>query len=202
MKRNRLLSLLAAGLALGFVACNDSADTTAGNPDSINNTGTTADNTAGAASSSGDYSAFADDLEKNSQAGYYLNAKTGKPMKLKVNRTTGEISDETTGEPVWRYVDNRNWWVYGIDDSDWHWDTVGEAKMQNDQLVYKADDGSWISYDKQWMSSDDRINKSWKEKSGNTKIKVSKDGDIKIKDESGKVKYDADDNKIKTDSSK
>ncbi len=200
MKKNKVFSLFVAALTLGFTACNNSSDEKASTGDSATSTAENA--SASSANSNNDYSAFADSVERNSQAGHYLNAKTGKPLKLKVNRSTGEILDETTGEPVWHYVDNRNWWVYGIDDSDWYWDTMGEAHMEKDQLMYKDDNGKWVDYDVRWKSADEKITKGWKEKSGNTKIKVSKDGDIKVKDESGKTKYDADDNKIKTDTSK
>jgi hypothetical protein len=199
MKKNKIFGLLTAGLALGFVACNDSSDKTGTATDSL---GTNTDNTATVTDNTTvDYSAFADSVERNSQSGYYLNARTGKPQKLKVNRTSGEITDESTGEPVWRYVDNRNWWVYGLDDSDWSWDTRGEAKLQGDKLVYKGDGDKWVEYDDQWKMEDETITKGWKDKSNGVKIKVGKDGDIKIKDKSGTVKYDADDNKIKTDSS-
>lgn len=190
-------------MVMSFAACNNSSDNTGANDSLTNNTDSlNAANAAGSASSTSDYSAFADSIERNSQAGHYLNPRTGKSMKLKVNRSTGEIMDETTNEPVWRYVDNRNWWVYGIDDSDWHWDTMGEARMQGDQLQFKGENNTWANYDAQWKDTDEKINKSWKTKVGDTKIKVSKDGDIKIKDDKGKVKYDADDNKIKTDTSK
>jgi hypothetical protein len=36
------------------------------------------------------------------------------------------LCDENN-EPVWRYVDKRNWWVYGVND-DWNWIKLGEAK--------------------------------------------------------------------------
>jgi hypothetical protein len=48
---------------------------------------------------------------------------------------------------------------------------------------------------------DEKMMTDWKTKNGGTKIKISKDGDIKVKNESGKVKYDGDDNKMKKDSS-
>jgi uncharacterized protein (DUF2147 family) len=59
-----------------------------------------------------------------------------------------------------------------------------------------------MTYDDRWKKEDEKMTKDWKTKHGNTKIKISKDGDIKVKDESGKVKYDADDNKMKVDTSK
>ncbi len=197
MKQNRFFALLIAG-ACTFTACNDSGENTSATGDTTNNT---VDNTGAAntATNTNEYAAFADELETNSAQGYYVNPKTGKPYKkLTVNRTSGEITDENN-EPVWRYVDNRDWWVYGLNESDWSWNKLGEAKMDKEQLTYKDDSGNWVSYDTYWKSKDENISKSWKTKSGDTKIKVSKDGDIKIKDENGKTKYDADDKKVKTD---
>ena len=199
MKHNKFFSLLLAVGVAGLMSCNDDSTTTATTNDSMPPT-TTTDNTTMTNSSTVDYSAFADDIEKNST--YYANPRTGKKYtKLTVNRNSGEIMDENN-QPVWRYVDTRNWWVYGLDDEDWTWEKMGEAKMDKDQMMYKDDSGKWVNYDTRWKMEDENFDKSWKSKSGDTKIKVSKDGDIKIKDEDGKVKYDADDNKMKTDSSK
>lgn len=194
MKKSKLFTFLMAGLAFAFTACNDSADNTEASADSLNT------NTAvNAETSTGDYSAYAEEIEKNSSQGYYVNPRTGKPYKkLSVNRSTGEITDENN-EPVYRYVDNRDWWVYGLDNTDWTWEKMGEAKLDKDQLMYKDDSGNWVTYDAYWKTKDDDVSKSWKTKSGDTKIKFDKDGDIKVKDENGKVKYDADDNKVKTD---
>lgn len=206
MKKNKLAGFLVAGIALSMVACNDSSNTASENTDSLN-AARAADsaNAANAAmtnsNSTNDYSAFADSVERNSKAGYYVNAKTGKKQNLKVDRTTGSVTDEQTGEPVWHYVDNRNWWVYGLNDSDWNWDKMGEAKLDNNKILYKGDNDTWTNYDAQWKASDEKLEKSWKTRIGDTKIKMDKDGDIKVKDKTGTVKYDADDNKIKSDSS-
>ncbi|MBO9683030.1 MAG: hypothetical protein J7502_10250 [Flavisolibacter sp.] len=196
MKQNKIFTLLMALGVAAFVSCNNSSDATADNSDS-----TGAYSTAGNSTSTTNYSAYADEIEKNSSEGHYINPKTGKTYKkLTVNRENGEITDENN-EPVWRYVDKRTWWVYGVDD-DWHWTKLGEAKMEKDQLVYKDNSGKWVSYDKAWLTNDETLNKTWKAKSGDAKIKFDKDGDIKYKDDSTRIKYDADDNKIKTDSSK
>jgi hypothetical protein len=196
MKQKKIFTLLMAFGIAAFVSCNNSSDTAANNDDS-SGLNSTADNNT----STGDYAAHADQIEKNSSEGYYINPKTGKPYgKLTVNRKTGEITDENN-EPVWRYVDKRTWWVYGVDD-DWNWTKLGEAKMNNDQLIYKDDNGNWVAYDKRWSNNDEAISKTWKAKSGNAKIKFDKDGDVKYKDDSTRVKYDADDNKMKSDSSK
>jgi hypothetical protein len=195
MKQNKIFVLLMALGVTAFLSCNNSSDTTA------NNDSTGVNTTASNNTSTSNYSAYADEIEKNSAEGNYINPKTGKAYsKLTVNRETGEITDENS-EPVWRYVDKRTWWVYGVDD-DWYWTKLGEAKMNNDQLLYKDDSGNWVAYDKVWSTDDATINKTWKAKSGDAKIKFDKDGDIKYKDDSTRIKYDADDNKIKTDTSK
>jgi hypothetical protein len=195
MKQNKIFVLLMALGVTAFLSCNNSSDATA------NNDSTDINSTASGNTSTSNYSAYADEIEKNSAEGNYINPKTGKAYsKLTVNRETGEITDENN-ETVWRYVDKRTWWVYGVDD-DWYWTKLGEAKMDNDQLLYKDDSGNWVVYDKAWSSNDETINKTWKAKSGDAKIKFDKDGDIKYKDDSTRIKYDADDNKIKTDSSK
>jgi hypothetical protein len=201
MKRNQLFGIMAAALATGFVACNNDSDGTASTDtttvESTNSTTTTTTTT-----STSDYAALADSARINSEAGYYLDPKTGKPLKIKVDTQTGQRLNAETGEPVWRYVDNRTWWVYGGSDNNTMWDTVGTARMEKNRVTYRGDNDQWVDYDNRWKSEDVKMEKEWKEKFGDTKIKVSKDGDIKIKDENGKVKYDADDNKIKRDSSK
>jgi hypothetical protein len=199
MKQNKIFTLLLALGVAGFMSCNDDSKTGASTDTTTNNT-TAADNNT--ATSTNDYSAYADEIETNSAKGRYINPRTGKAYKkITVNRSTGELMDENN-EPVWRYVDNENWWVYGLDDDDWTWRSMGEAKMDKDRLMYKDDSGNWVDYDKRWKTDDENMGKSWKTKSGDTKIKFSKDGDVKIKDESGKTKYDADDNKVKTDTTK
>jgi hypothetical protein len=188
------VGLFTAFLAVGFVACNnDSENTTASDT-----TTTITENTATTINTSTtDYAAMADSFNLNSEAGVYLNPRTGRSMKIKVDPQTGMRTDATTGEPVWRYVDKRTWWVYGGDS----WDSQGEAKMEGNKIMYKGDDDTWVNYDKRWPD-DDQMQKSWKTKMGDTKIKVGKDGDVKIKDESGKTKIDGDDGKVKIDSSK
>jgi len=193
MKR-RFFSFCVAAAAIGFAACNNDGTTSATN-DSANNNNTASTPTT-SNESVGSYAAMADSVEKNSAAGYYLNPRTGKPYSsLKVDRSTGRITDET-GEPVWRYVDRRNWWVYGdndYNDSMYNWNQVGEAQMEGENLRYKGDDDKWVDYDTKWKKSDDE----WKMKSGDTKIKVEKDGDVKIKEGDQKTKIDEDGTKKK-----
>ncbi len=193
MKKTKLFGFAAAALSLGFVACNnDAADTSS--TDSVSTTTNT--EMTSTPTSTVDYAAMADTFTMGSNEGRYLDARTGKPIKINVDRTTGQRTNADNGEPVWRYVDNRTWWVYGGDS----WDTLGESRMENGKLMYKGDNDAWDTYEKRWPDAD-KMEKDWKTKIGETKIKVSKDGDIKVKDENGKVKYDADDNKIKVDTS-
>ncbi len=197
MNKTKFWSFCAAAPSVGFVACNNDADNTADTTDTTS-TMTTTENTATTTNTSTtDYAAMADTFTMGSNEGRYLDARTGKPLKINVDRTTGKRTNAETGEPVWRYVDSRTWWLYGGDD----WDTIGEARMDNGKVMYKGDNDSWVDYDKRWPD-DMKMEKDWKTKVGDTKIKMSKDGDIKVKDENGKVKYDADDNKVKTDSSR
>jgi hypothetical protein len=184
----KIFSFLGASVILGLVACNNDSTTTGSNDSTV---------TTNTVTSTGDYAAKADSIRINSEAGNYLDAKTGKAVKLKMDASTGQVTNAETGEPVWRYVDRRNWWVYGGD----NWDKLGEARMDSDHLMYRTDDDKWVDYDVRWKDEDMKLEKDWKAKYGDTKVKVGKDGDIKVKDEEGKVKYDADDNKIKTDSS-
>ena len=214
MKRRFLSFCAFATVAISVTACNNTG-TTSGTTDSSNNTSSTnttstTNSTMTATSSVGNYAAMADTVEKNSQQGYYLNPKTGKPYKsLKVDRTTGRISDET-GEPVWRYVDNRNWWVYGDKGTDTTttWSQVGEAKMDKDKLTYHGDGDKWVNYDDRWMKDDEMMVKKWKSSDNGMKQKVTTENGDKIKiktDEDGnlkKIKVNGDKMKMGKDSSK
>ena len=184
-------------MAFGVSACGNSANESA-NSDSATNTTTNIETTT--ATSTGDYAAMADSVERNSQQGYYLNPKTGNAYNnLKVDRSTGRVTTEA-GEPVWRYVDNRNWWVYGYDNSDRNWRQLGEARMQDEKLQYKGDNDQWMDYDARWKKDDGLLEDEWKKETENSKMKVEEDGDSKLKTEDGtKIKQEADgDLKIKT----
>jgi hypothetical protein len=202
--KKQLFSILA--LAIGFTACNSDGDKTAGTNDSTSTsttvtttTGDTANTATTSNTSNTDYAALADSFRVNSQAGNYLNPRTGKPLRIRYDATTHRAIDEATGEPVWRYVDRRNWWVYS-DDND-NWIQSGSAKMDNNKLMYEGDNDAWVDYDTRYKTDDEQKMKTWKERVGDTKIKVDKDGDVKVKDKKTgeKTKYDADDNKVKND---
>ena len=191
--KNKFLSFCAAAtLAIGFTACSNSG-TSSENSDTSSTT-TASSSTAEtvspttSATSENRYAAMADSVERNSQQGYYLNPKTGKPYKsLKVDRTSGSITDDA-GEPVWRYVDNRNWSVYGGD----NWSQVGEAQMEGDRLRYKGDGDKWVDYDTRWKTDDMDMDKKWKESANGVKTKTEADGDVKMKDGDTKIKMETD----------
>lgn len=148
MKKANVFSLMAAGLTLGFAACNNSSDT-AGTTDSTSTTTSTSTVT-----STNNYAARADTVKANVTAGNYLNPSTGKAYTtLNVDQSTGALTDES-GRPVRRYVDKRNWWVYDANS----WDTVGSAEMRNGSLMYRGSKGDWETYDKRW--SDDMVDSS------------------------------------------
>ena len=202
MKKTNFFSFLALALSLGVVACNDDADSTSTTDTSTTTmettTATTDPNTTSTMNTNtSDYAALADTFRMNSEASNYLDPRTGRSIKIGVDPQTGTRYNLSTEEPVWRYVDKRTWWVYGGD----NWDTMGEARMEDNKIMYKGDGDKWMTYDDRWKMEDEKMMTDWKTKNGGTKIKISKDGDIKVKDESGKVKYDGDDNKMKKDSS-
>ena len=199
MKKQFLSVAIVAGMAFGVIACSNNASETASS-DSASTTNTMGNTETTTATSTGDYAAMADTVERNSQQGYYLNPRTGKAYNnLKVDRSTGRVSTEA-GEPVWRYVDNRNWWVYGYDNNNSNWRQMGEARMDNDRLMYKGDGDQWVDYDTRWKKDDGILEDEWKKKTEDGKMTVEEDGDVKIKKEDGtKIKKEADgDLKIKT----
>lgn len=189
--KKQIFSFCAAA-AMFTVACNNDSET------QVVSDSTKTDSSVTTTTSSTDYTAKADSIRLNSQAGNYLNPKTGKPIRLKMDVSTGAVTNEETGEPVWRYVDRRNWWVYGGED----WSKIGEARMENNKIVYRSEDDKWVTYDELWKTEDVKMEQDWKAKYGDTKIKVGKDGDLKIKDEQGKTKVDGETGKTKVDSSR
>jgi hypothetical protein len=193
MKRRFLSFCATAALAISFTACNNTAEDSATNDSTNSTTTTTTSSTPVTTTSEGNYAALADSVERNSQQGYYLNPRTGRSYSsLKVDRSTGRVTDDA-GEPVWRYVDRRNWWVYGGD----NWGQVGEARMDGDKLMYKGDGDNWIDYDTRWKADDEEMDKKWKSKDGEIKVKTEKDGDMKIKVGDEKIKVDEDGTKKK-----
>ena len=166
-----------------FVSCNDNAENT-GDADTTTTDMVTTNTT-------GDYSAMADEFETNSNAGRYYDARSGQPIRISVDRTTGTKTNASTNEPINRYI-------YVMDDEWWAYDNqgnrLGKAKMENNQVWYEGDDGKWVDYDTKWKMEDDEM----KMKSGDTKIKVE-DDESKIKTENMKIKREDGETKVKTD---
>ncbi len=187
-----ILSLMAASL-LFFSSCNNDADGD-NNKDSATTTGTT-DN-GGSTTTTTDYAAKADEFDRNSEAGKYMDVRTGKPVKLSMDRTTGRVTNKENNQEVTRYiyVDNNDWWVY-----DWEGNKLGQAKWENDKVLFD-DNGNWVDYDAKWKDEDAKIKMDEDEaklKTDDTKIKVEKDGDTKIKTDDKKIKKDEDGTKVK-----
>jgi len=171
-----------AALAIGFTACNSDSNTTA-TTDSATNGSTTTTNT-----STSDYAAMADEYERNSEAGKYMDARTGKPIRISVDRTTGKRLNAETNEPITRYifVDNNDWWAY-----DWEGNRLGRAKLEGDKVLYETDNNEWVDYDVKWKNDDGET----KMKSDDMKVKTEADGDMKIKTDDKKIKVE--DGKVK-----
>jgi len=197
--KQRLFGFCAVAVAVSFAACtNDSTNANTADSTSTSTTNTTATTQTTSSTSEGNYAALADSVEKNSQQGYYLNPKTGKAYNnLKVDRSTGRITDES-GEPVWRYVDSRNWWVYGDNDYNddmYNWQQIGEAKKEGEKLTYKGDDDKWVDYDTKWKVSDNGMKQKMTTEDGDKiKVKTDEEGNTKIKVNDEKVKVDKDGN--------
>ena len=202
MKKEKFFSLLAAALSIGFVACNNEGDSTA-------SADSTAADDAGSSTatttitSTNNYAALADSARINSEAGNYLDPRTGRPIRINVDPQTGARTNAETGEPVWRYVDKRTWWVYGGTPDAPEWDRLGEARLQGSKIEFKDSNDAWVDYDRLYKAQDDKNAEEWKMKVGDMKIKVEEDGDMKVKSPDGKYKVDADgDTKLKTDDKK
>jgi|GEM_PF-707450 len=235
MKKMKWLSL--ATLVAALTACGSGSNNGETADSTTTATTTTTEQTTN--TSSGNYAAMADSFRVNSEAGNYLDARTGRPLRLRYDEKTRRAVNEETGEPVWRYVDRRTWWVYGPNED--RWDTIGTARMQNQQLQYRGTNtDEWLDYERRWHEDDERWMTEYnngemngtksgtdvnaqqgnvdasagttdgklkvkdngkKIKDENIKVKVSDDGDIKVKNKQTgeKVKYDADDRKVKTD---
>jgi hypothetical protein len=184
----KLIFSLITFLSLGFMACN-SDSTTSETTDSTTTTTTTTDATT--TTSSSDYTAMADEFQRNSEAGKYMDVKTGKPIKISVDKSTGKKTNVETNEPVTRYiyVDNNDWWVY-----DWEGTRLGRAKMDNNKVVFEdSANKNWVDYDVKWKNDSDES----KMKTDDIKVKTEKDGDMKIKTGDKVIKKDEDGTKVK-----
>jgi hypothetical protein len=197
--KTTILGLLT--VTLGFAACSgngesenagDSTATSSATSDASSTSTTTATSTV-------DYAAMADSFSMGNNEGRYLDPHTGKSIKINVDPQSGRRTNAATGEPVWRYVDRKTWWVYGGDE----WEPVGQARMEGTALQYKGDNDAWVTYEERWPN-DATEQEGWKKKyADGSKVEVEKDGDTKYKDEDIKIKTEKDgDIKIKTEDGK
>jgi hypothetical protein len=182
MKKKKVLSLLAGVVALGFVACNNSGDSSATN-DSLNKDSSGGTSASGTSTSTGNYAARADSVRTNVSAGNYLNPRTGKAYtNITVDPTTGNLTDES-GAPIRRFVDKRTWWVWDVP----RWDTTGMAQMKNNNLMYRSETGSWVPYDKRW-TDDAMDNSNTGTENGTTGSQSGDSLKVKVSDNGNKVK--------------
>ena len=97
----------------------------------------------------------------------YIDLSTGKEVKLEKDESTGLWVDEKTKTPVYMYVDTKtNDTIYG-----------STGAVINGRVI-RLNDGSYA------------FDGDYENQNGEYKVKVEKDGDIKIKDENSKIKID------------
>lgn len=129
--------------------------------------------------------------------GRYLDLSTGESVDLEKDEKTGLMVNAETGEPVRMYVDRET--------DDTIWGASGKVingrvvKLDNGNWAYKDDDEYKAKYgdDVKIKRDDDE----YKIKSGDYKKEVEKDGDITIKDGDKKIKIDGEtgEKKVKND---
>jgi hypothetical protein len=109
----------------------------------------------------------------SNEKGAYIDLRSGQEIEVKKDPATGEWINVKTGEPVYLYVDTkRDDTIYG---------KTGE--VVNGHVVL-SDDTWWYDDDPDYKIKDGKT------KVGDLKIKREDDGDLKIKDENRKRKYD------------
>ena len=112
----------------------------------------------------------------------YVDLRTGKSITLEKDSETGVWVNAETKKPVYMYVDTKkNDTIYGK-----------SGLVVNGHIVRSDDNVYWYDVDH---------NEEYKAKSDDYKMKVEKDGDIKIKDGDKKTKIDGEtgEKKVKKD---
>ena len=132
---------------------------------------------------------MADEFDRNSEAGKYRDVRTGEPIRISVDKTSGKKLNAETNENVTRYilVDDGDWWVY-----DWEGNRLGRAKMEDNKILFEDSNNNWVDYDVKWKNDDGET----KMKTDDIKVKTEKDGDMKIKTKDKKIKKDEDGTKV------
>src|SRR5437868_13159052 len=110
-----------------------------------------------------------------SRNGRFVNLVNGESITLEKDPVTGAMIDKETKKPVYIYVDTKT-----------HDTIYGRTGEVINGHVLTSEDGRY------WYDSDPERNVSVQRNSinGEYKMKVEKDGDIKIKTDSKKIKID------------
>ena len=112
----------------------------------------------------------------------YVDLRTGEPINIEKDAETGVWVNAETKKPVYLYVDTKkNDTIYG------------KSGLVINGHIVKSDDNVY------WYDVDHK--EEYKVKSDDYKMKVEKDGDIKIKDGDKKTKIDGEtgEKKVKKD---
>jgi len=112
----------------------------------------------------------------------YVDLRTGEPIKIEKDAETGVWVNTETKKPVYMYVDTKkNDTIYGKN-----------GLVINGHVVRSDDNVYWYDVD---------YKEEYKVKNDDYKMKVEKDGDIKIKDGDTKTKIDGEtgEKKVKKD---
>jgi hypothetical protein len=185
MKKEILSLMVVAGLVLSACGNDNKNGTSTSDTDNATKSGTTAGASTETTtqSSSNDYAAMADEFERNSTANKYYDPRTGKNVRISVDRTTGKRMNTETRQPITRYIynDNNDWWVYDAEGT-----RLGRARMNNNRFQFQDDSNNWVDYDARWKHDDDES----KLKTDDMKVKIEKDGDMKIKTKDKKIKVE------------
>lgn len=173
--KKTLITLFIPFAMIAFVSCNNEA----GNDSDSDTT----DNALNSTTSSGEYAAKAETFRVNSEAGKYKDVKTGQPIRISVDPSTGQKTNAETNAAVDRYiyVVDGTWWVYDENDNQ-----ETRAKLENDRVLFEDGD-KWVEYDVKFKVDDDGT----KLKTDNMKIKSDDEGS-KMKTDDQKVKTDED----------
>src|SRR5688572_14913719 len=117
--------------------------------------------------------------------GRYVDLRTGEKIEVEKDPQTGIWVDAATKKPVYIYVDTKNN------------DTIyGKTGAVINGRVVTRDNVYWYDAD-----LDNTNNNSFETKSGDYKMEVEKDGDVKIKNGDQKIKIDGEtgEKKVKND---
>ena len=117
--------------------------------------------------------------------GRYLNLSTGKTIEVEKDVKTGYMVDKDSREPLYIYVDTKK--------DDTIYARTGEVINGH---VYLDDNNKYVFDGDEKLKLDDGVTY----KDGDYKVKIEKEGDMKVKNGDRKVKTDEDgERKVKND---